>query len=59
MARTLNHATHGTVQGWWEREVIPAQQQAAVLNAARISGIDLEPSDLIPGYRVGSVGPAA
>jgi hypothetical protein len=49
MARTLNHATHGTVQGWWERDVIPAHRQAVVLDAARADGIDVQPSDLIPG----------
>lgn len=50
MARTLRHRNPSTVQGWWERGVIPAQQQAVVLEAARSSGIHLEPSDLIPGF---------
>lgn len=55
MARTLNLSNHSTVQGWWERNVIPAHQQAAVLDAAHTAGIALEPSDLIPGYRAHSV----
>ena len=49
-ARTLGHATHSTVQGWWVRDVIPAQQQAAVFGAAKASGIAVDPGDLIPGF---------
>lgn len=50
LARLLRHPKHTTVQGWWLRDVIPAHQQAIVLEAARSSGIHLEPSDLIPGF---------
>jgi hypothetical protein len=49
MARTLRHANHSTVQGWWERDVVPAHQQAPVLVAARSLKLIVEPVDLIPG----------
>jgi hypothetical protein len=49
MSKSLQHRHHTTVQGWWERNVIPARQQAAVLEAAQAAGIDIKPSDLIPG----------
>ena len=51
LARGLGHRNPSTVQGWWERDVIPAHQQAFVLEAARVAGLGLEPSDLIPGFR--------
>lgn len=50
MARTLNHTTHGTVQGWWERDVIPAHRQAAVLEAAQDAGVKIALAELIPGF---------
>jgi len=30
LARALGHRNHTTVQGWWERENIPAEQLPAV-----------------------------
>lgn len=47
MARSLQHASHTTVQGWAERNLIPAKQQRVVLELARQRGVAIEPIDLI------------
>ncbi len=44
-ARALGHKNPTTVQGWKERGVIPARQQAAVLAAAAELGIEMGPAD--------------
>ncbi|WP_443024842.1 hypothetical protein [Sphingomonas sp. Leaf22] len=48
MAQKLGHKSHTTVQGWWDRQVIPAQRQREVVGAAERLGIELQPGDLIP-----------
>lgn len=48
LARRLGHRNASTVQGWWERGVIPAHQQARVLHVAREASVPVQPSDLIP-----------
>ncbi|MFV0922758.1 carph-isopro domain-containing protein [Sphingomonas parapaucimobilis] len=48
LARRLGHRNASTVQGWWERGVIPAHQQAHVLHAAREASVPVQASDLIP-----------
>ncbi len=48
MARSLGHQNPTTVQGWKERGVIPARQQARVLAMAREHGIALNAYELIP-----------
>lgn len=45
LAKALGHKHPTTVQGWRRRGLIPAQQQAKVLEAARKKGIALGPSD--------------
>ncbi|WP_353442279.1 carph-isopro domain-containing protein [Sphingomonas faeni] len=47
VSRLLGHRHPSTVQGWWERNVIPARQQRAVLDLARQRGMVIEPIDLI------------
>jgi hypothetical protein len=59
MSRALGHASHTTVQGWRRRNVIPAQQQAAVLRAALQKGIPITPVDLIPNLFKHEDGPAS
>ena len=34
LARKLGHKNHTTVQGWWERETIPADRMEQVLKVA-------------------------
>lgn len=45
MARALGHRHPSTVQGWKARGVIPARQQAQVLEAAKRHGVPLQPAD--------------
>jgi hypothetical protein len=52
MAVALEHKSHTTVQGWWEREVIPARRQPEVLAAAERLGISVTAADMIPAIRV-------
>ncbi len=51
MARMLGHASHTTVQGWCNRNVIPAQHLYSILSHADCLGIKLQPIDLIPDGR--------
>lgn len=54
MADKLGHRSHTTVQGWWDRDVIPAQRQREVLDEARRRSITVTADDLIaaaPGSR--------
>jgi hypothetical protein len=48
MAEKLQHRSHTTVQGWWDRGIIPAQRQREVLDAANTHGVQIEAGDLIP-----------
>ncbi len=48
VARGLGHRNVTTVQGWWDREVIPAQRQRSVLDLACSLGIAIGPDDIIP-----------
>ena len=47
-AAKLGHLHHSTVQGWWDREVIPARRQREVLNLAERLNIPIDAVDLIP-----------
>lgn len=47
LATRLGHQNHTTVQGWWERDLIPAQRQAEVLDAASKAEVELTAADLI------------
>jgi hypothetical protein len=46
-ARALGHRNASTVQGWWERGVIPARQQPHVLEASRRLKVGITPADFI------------
>lgn len=48
LARGLGHRNVSTVQGWWERELIPAHRQREVLNYAIEAGIPISAERLIP-----------
>lgn len=48
VARALGHRNASTVQGWWEREVIPAHNQRAVLNLAARLGVGIDAECVIP-----------
>lgn len=48
LSRALGHKNPTTVQGWFERGVIPARQMPKVLAAARREGIELTAEQLIP-----------
>lgn len=48
MAGKLGHINHTTVQGWWDRDVIPARRQPEVLALAAREGVELTAADLIP-----------
>ena len=48
LARELKHRNPSTVQGWWERETIPARRQPEVLAAARRLDLAVRAVDLIP-----------
>ncbi|WP_205411660.1 carph-isopro domain-containing protein [Sphingomonas carotinifaciens] len=47
MADKLGHRSHTTVQGWWDRDVIPAQRQREVLDEAKRRKIKVTADDLI------------
>ncbi|WP_446740643.1 carph-isopro domain-containing protein [Sphingomonas sp. CFBP 8764] len=49
LSRHLGHRHPSTVQGWWERNVIPVRQQRRILELAQERGISIEPIDLIAG----------
>lgn len=48
LARALKHRHPSTVQGWWERQVIPAWQQRSVLQIAQMSDPNITAFDLLP-----------
>ena len=52
VSRGLGHKHPTTVQGWWERGVIPAQQQKRILDLAARRNVAVDPLDLIPGSDV-------
>lgn len=49
LAGKLGHRNHTTVQGWWVRDVIPAQRQLEILELAEKESVALHPTELIPG----------
>lgn len=48
MAKRLGHRNHTTVQGWWDRETIPALRMPEVLDAASEHGLDISADELVP-----------
>ncbi|WP_369405410.1 carph-isopro domain-containing protein [Novosphingobium capsulatum] len=48
VARALGHRNVTTVQGWWDRELIPARRQRDVLDLAAHMGVPLLPDEIIP-----------
>jgi hypothetical protein len=48
VARALGHRNVTTVQGWWDRELIPARRQRDVLDLAARMGVPLLPDEIIP-----------
>ena len=48
VARALGHRNPSTVQGWWDRELIPAHRQRGVLDLARALDKPVTADDLIP-----------
>lgn len=48
VARELKHRNVTTVQGWWDREVIPARRQRQVLDLAARLGKDITAEQVIP-----------
>jgi hypothetical protein len=48
VARGLGHKHVTTVQGWWEREIIPAQRMRDVLLLARAQGKNIPADALLP-----------
>lgn len=48
MAKKLGHRNHTTVQGWWERQTIPAHRFREVLAAANASDLDVTVDELVP-----------
>jgi hypothetical protein len=51
VARELKHKNVTTVQGWWDRETIPAHRQREVLDLAERIGLPVEPEQIIPPRR--------
>lgn len=48
VAKGLRHRNVTTVQGWWDREVIPARRQREVLALAARLGKDITADQVIP-----------
>ncbi|WP_420893913.1 carph-isopro domain-containing protein [Sphingomonas paucimobilis] len=48
LSRELGHRNPSTVQGWWDRETIPARWQRAVLAVCIKLGVKVDPLDLMP-----------
>ncbi len=48
VARELKHKNVTTVQGWWDRDIIPARRQREVLDLADRLGTRVEAIELIP-----------
>lgn len=56
LAKGLKHKNVTTVQGWWDREVIPAHRQREVLDYAKERGTPIPPGAVIPGYQTANAG---
>lgn len=52
VARALNHPHHTTVQGWADRDRIPVDHWAGVLDLAKAMEVPLTPADLMPNQSV-------
>jgi len=50
-ARGLGHRNVTTVQGWWDRELIPAHRQREVLDYAASIDVAVSPDEIIPPAR--------
>ena len=48
VARELEHRNVTTVQGWCDRNILPARRQREVLDLAERLGKDIDPLELIP-----------
>lgn len=48
MARKLEHSSHTTVQGWWDRDKIPVERWQEVDAAAGKFSVPFSMSDLLP-----------
>ena len=48
LARKLNHSSHTTVQGWFDRNRIPLDRWSEVISAAGEDGKVVTTSDLMP-----------
>lgn len=48
VSHLLGHRNHTTVQGWWDRDVIPARRQSEILSLAAREGVAIEAVDLMP-----------
>lgn len=54
VARGLGHRNVTTVQGWWDREIIPAHRQREVLALAERLGAGVQAEDVIPLAQLGA-----
>lgn len=54
VANGLKHRNPSTVQGWWDREVIPSRKQRSVLALATRKGVIVRADELMPVERVRS-----
>lgn len=52
MAKKLGHRNHTTVQGWWDRETIPALRMSEVLDRAIQYGIYVSAEELVPRFPI-------
>ncbi len=52
MAEKLGHRLHTTVQGWWDRDMIPATRQREILDCAGPLGLLITADDLVPATPV-------
>lgn len=48
LARLLKHRNPSTVQGWWERGIIPSLRWPEVLEVAERAGVPVKPEDFLP-----------
>ena len=48
VARELSHKNVTTVQGWWDRDLIPAHRQRQVLDLAQRLEVPLTADEIIP-----------
>lgn len=54
VANGLDHRNPSTVQGWWDREVIPSRKQRSVLALATRKGVIVRADELMPVDRARS-----